>query len=89
MTNKKTREELRKEYETSIMKIWNKQHIPPTIISEYLYMKQQNESEALQMLTQEVQRSLLYNNPLKYNDYSQTVDNTITQILNQLERDNN
>lgn len=83
---KKTREELRKQYETNIMKIWNKEHIPPSIVSEYLYMKQENEEEALQMLTQEVQRSLLYNNPLMYNDYSNTVDRTINQILNELKK---
>ena len=83
---RKTRNELENEYQKNILRIWNKHHIQPSIITEYLYMKQENEKEALEMLTQETQRSLLYNHPLRYNDYSQTVDNTIHQILNELRR---
>lgn len=49
-------------------------------------MKQDNEKEALEMLTQEIQRSLLYNNTLNYSNYSYTVEKTINQVLNELSR---
>ena len=83
---KKTRNDLEKEYQKNVLRIWNKYHIQPSIIVEYLYMKQDNEQEALEMLTQEIQRSLLYNNSLNYSDYSQTVDKTVIHILNELRR---
>lgn len=83
---KKTRNELEKQYQKNVLRIWNKYHVQPSIVVEYLYMKQDNKDEALEMLTQEIQRSLLYNNSLNYSNYSQTVDKTITHILNELKR---
>lgn len=82
----KTRNELEKQYQKNVLRIWNKHHIQPSITVEYLYMKQDNEKEALEMLTQEIQRSLLYNHKLNYGDYSSTVDRTVNQILSELKR---
>ena len=83
---RKTRNDLEKEYQKNILRIWNKHHVQPSITVEYLYMKQDNEDEALEMLTQEIQRSLLYNHTLSYSDYSLTVERTIRNILNELQR---
>ena len=84
--DKKTRNEIEKQYQKNILRIYNKHHIQPSIIVEYLYMKQDNEDEALEMLTQEIQRSLLYNHTLAYTDYSSTVNETVHHILNELLR---
>lgn len=81
---KKTRKELEREYHRNITKIWNKLHIQPSITLEYLYMKQDSEEEALEMLTQEIQRTLLYSNSLNYTDYSQSVDITVNRVMNEL-----
>jgi len=81
---KKTRSELQTKYKQQLQRIWNRYHIQPSITVEYLYMKQHNEKEALGMLTQEVQRSLIYNNSLAYTDYSAQVDYTIEKILKEL-----
>ena len=83
----KTREELHKQYNTQITKIWNKHHLQPSITLEYIYMAQTNKKEATQMLTLEVQRSLIYNNNLSYNNYSDTVEQTIQDILKELNKD--
>jgi len=83
---KKTRKELQQKYEKKLKKIKNQHHIQPSITLEYIYMKQDDEKEALEMLTQEVQRSLLYNNALAYSDYSGRVENTIKNIINEIKR---
>lgn len=82
----KTRNELEKDYQKNLLRIYNKHHIPPSITLEYIYMKQDNEAEALEMLTQEIQRTLLYNHTLSYSDYSQTVEQTVKAVLNELSR---
>lgn len=81
---KKTRTELKKQYQQNLQEIKHQYHIQPSIIIEYLYMQQDNKEEARQMLTQEIQRSLLYNNTLNYSNYSESVDKTITHILKEL-----
>ena len=81
----KTREELNKEYQKSIKNIWTKYHLQPSITLEYIYMKQDNEKEAREMLTLEVQRTLLYNHNLSYSNYSDTVENTIQQIIGEFQ----
>lgn len=83
---KKTRSELEKEHHQKLEKIWNKHHVQPSITLEYIYMKQENEKEALEMLTLEVQRSLLYSNPLAYNDYSGKVDYIMQSIIKELSK---
>lgn len=83
---RKTRNDIEMKYQKNILRIWNKHHIQPSIIVEYIYMKQDNEKEALEMLTQEIQRSLLYNNTLNYSNYSYTVEKTVNQVLNELSR---
>lgn len=80
------RNELQKKYNHTLQKIRNKYNIQPSITLEYIYMKQDNEQEALEMLTQEVQRSLLYNNALAYTDYSGRVDYTINNIINEIKK---
>lgn len=82
---KKTRTELKNSYNDKLQTIKKEHHVQPSIVLEYLYMKQDNEKEALEMLTQEIQRSLLYSHSLSYSNYSETVDETISQILKELQ----
>lgn len=82
---KQTRTELKKQYNNQLQKIKHDHHIQPSIILEYLYMKQDNEEEALEMLEQEIQRTLLYSHTLSYHNYSETVTETINQILTELQ----
>ena len=81
----KTREELQKQYQKNILRIWNKYHIQPTTTLEYIYMNQSNPKEAKQMLQLEIERTLLYQT-INYNNYSDTVQNTMKKILNELKR---
>jgi len=80
------REELQKKYQKNILRIWKKHHIQPSIILEYLYMKQNDEQEALQMLTLEIQRSQIYNNTLSYSNFTDTINQTTQQVLQELKR---
>lgn len=81
---KKSRKELKNEYSTQLKTIKHDYHIQPNIVLEYLYMEQDNKLEAKEMLEQEIQRSLLYGHSLSYSNYSETVDETIKNILNEL-----
>ena len=80
----KTRTQLHKDYNKTIQQLWNTYHIQPSILIEYLYMNQENTQEATQMLRLEVQRALIYYNTLTYNNYTDTVEQTIQDIKQQL-----